>query len=75
MRTGWPPEVTRVAAEAGMNVAVTQGPLPALGDGIVQPAIEYCAVATTIGCPPTVTFGTTAVGCAIPVCEHLTCAP
>jgi hypothetical protein len=47
--TGCPPEVTRVAAEAGMNVAVTQGPLPALGGGIVQPAIEYGAVATTIG--------------------------
>jgi hypothetical protein len=73
--TGWPPEVTRVAAEAGMNVAVTQGPLPLGGGGIVQPAIEYGAVATTIGCPPTVTFAMTAVGVAVPACEHLTCAP
>jgi hypothetical protein len=75
MRTGWPFEVTRVAAVAGMNVAVTQGPLPALGGGIVQPATEYGAVATTIGWPPTVTFATTAVGVAVPACEQVTCAP
>jgi hypothetical protein len=64
--TGWPFEVTRVAAVAGMNCAVTHGPLPAFGGGIVQPATVYCAVATTIGCPLTVTVGTTAVGCAVP---------
>ena len=74
-RTGWPFEVTRVAAVGAMNVAETQGPLPAFGGGIVQPAIEYCAVATTMGCPPTVTLGTTAVGCAVPPCEHMTVAP
>jgi hypothetical protein len=69
-RTGWPFEVTRVAAVGGMKVAVTHGPLPVAGGGIVQPAIEYCAVATTMGWPPTVTLGETAVGCAVPACEH-----
>jgi len=69
-RTGWPFDVTRVAAVGAMKVAVTQGPLPAFGGGIVQPAIEYCAVATTMGWPPTVTFATTEVGVAVPACEH-----
>jgi len=69
-RTGWPFDVTRVAAVGAMNVAVTHGPLPAIGGGIVHPAIKYCAVATTMGWPPTVTFGTAAAGCAVPVCEH-----
>lgn len=69
-RTGWPFEVTRVAAVGGMKVAVAHGPLPAAGGGIPHPAIEYCAVATTMGWPLTVTFGLTATGCAVPRCEH-----
>jgi hypothetical protein len=72
-RSGCPSAVTRVAAVT--HCAVTHGPLPLGGGGIAQPATTYGAVAATTGWPPTVTRGTTTVGCACPPWLHMTCAP
>jgi hypothetical protein len=64
----------RVAAV--VNMAVAQGPLPALGGGIEHPAIEYGDAMVTIGCPPTITRVLVTVGVALPGgCEQLTVAP
>src|SRR5947207_1057973 len=67
-RTGWPRAITRVAEET--NCAVTQGPLPALGGGIAQPATTYGAAMVTTGWPLTMTRGTVTVGWAEPPCAH-----
>ena len=70
--SGWPLEVTRVAATT--HCAVTQGtgePLTLNG----QPAMVYGALITTVGCPLTSTRGLGAVGMAEPPCAHSTVAP
>src|SRR6185436_15886810 len=61
-RTGCPPAFTRMAADE--NVAVTHGPLPAVGGGIEHPEIVHGGAWVTTGCPPTFTRGWVTVGCA-----------
>jgi hypothetical protein len=61
-KSGWPFDVTRNALVT--HCAVTQGPLPAVGGGIAQPATTYGADTVTVGCPMTVTRGLGTVGCA-----------
>ena len=56
-----------------MNVPVTHGGKS--DSGWIQPAIAYGAVCSTTGMPVTVTAGLSAVGVAIPRCEHVTIAP
>ena len=70
---GTPLEKIRVAEV--IQVAVTHGPLPAMGGGIVQPATMYGLARVTVGCPPTDTRGLGTVGVACPPCEHRTVAP
>ena len=60
--SGTPPENTRVADDT--NCAVAHG---GLGDPVKpHPAMTYGALNVTVGCPPTITRGLTAVGCACP---------
>lgn len=70
---GCPLEVTLVAAV--VNCAVTQGPLPALGGGMMQPVTVQGGGMVTVACPLTVTRGLGVVGCACPACMHITVAP
>src|SRR5216684_128193 len=62
--SGWPFEVTRVAAVT--HWAVTHGPFPAVGGGMAHPATRYGAAIVTVGWPMAVTRGLGAVGCAWP---------
>src|SRR4051812_2714114 len=71
--TGWPPAMTRTAEL--VYCAVTQGPLPAFGGGIAQPATAYVHEMVTAGWPLSSTRGIGAVGVAWPACEHSTVAP
>jgi hypothetical protein len=70
VKTGVPPALTRVAAL--VHCALTQGPLPAVGGGRVQPATVYELVCVTIGWPPTLTRGLDPAACACPACIHCT---
>jgi hypothetical protein len=60
--SGWPFASTRVVPDS--QVAVTHGPLAAVGGGSVQPAMVYGGAIVTVGCALTVTRGLGAVGCA-----------
>jgi hypothetical protein len=61
--TGWPFDITRVAATT--HVAVTQGTgPPETLNG--HPATTHGAVITTLGWPLTITLGFGAVGVAVP---------
>lgn len=71
--SGWPLESTRT--EPVNHWPVTQGPFPAGGGGIAQPATTYGAAMVTVGCPLTSTLGFGAVGMACPPCEQVTVAP
>src|SRR6185312_7772690 len=71
--SGWPLEVTRVAAVT--NCALTHGPFAAGGGGSAQPATSHGAGIVTLGWPLTVTRGFGAVACAWPPCEQSTLAP
>jgi hypothetical protein len=62
--SGWPFDMTRVVPVS--HCAETQGPLPAVGGGKVQPATTNGAVVRTVGWPLTLTRGFGAVACAWP---------
>ena len=68
-------QMVKIRAAALTHWAVTQGPVPAGGGGLAQPAIRWGAACVTTGCPMTVTRGTGAEGCACPPCTHMTVAP
>jgi hypothetical protein len=70
MTSGWPFDVTRVAAL--VQVPVTHA-LPL--EASEQPVIAYCVGCTTVGWPDTSTRAFGALGSAGPRCEQLTCAP
>jgi hypothetical protein len=71
--SGCPVDVTRV--DPITNCAVTQGPFPAGGGGIAQPATVYGAVSNTVAIPFIVTRGLGTVGVACPACAQSTVAP
>src|SRR5215471_7175065 len=71
--SGWPFDNTRV--DPVIQVAVTHGPLAAMGGGSAHPATTNGAAMVTVGCALTITLGFGTVACACPPCAHSTCAP
>jgi hypothetical protein len=72
-RSGIPPASTRV--DPLVHWQVTQGPLPAFGGGMVQPATVHGAPSVVTGWPETMTRGMTTLAVTWPAWAHITVQP